>query len=104
MHQQRSCLFIAIVILASTSSHGVTLLSDPSFTPATNAPLAGVLQLTTDVDTRVSVSVNDGTGSWARSFYDFGQNHSVVLAGFKPGRTNQILVTVRDLAQNAYTA
>lgn len=104
MQKQRSCLFIAALIFAASSSPGVTLLSGPLFVPATNAPLAGVLQLTTDVDARVCVSVDDGTSSWSRNFYEFNRNHSVVLAGFKPGRTNQILVTVHDQAQNIYAA
>ena len=60
--------------------------------------------MTTDVDARVCVSVDDGTSSWSRNFYEFNRNHSVVLAGFKPGRTNQILVTVHDQAQNIYAA
>jgi hypothetical protein len=104
MQKIRSCLLISVIILATSSSHAITLLSGPSFVPATNAPLAGLLQLTTDVDSRVCVSVDDGTSSWARNFYDFSRNHSVVLAGFKPGRTNQILVTVHDQAQNTCTA
>jgi hypothetical protein len=71
---------------------------------ATNAPLAGMLQLTTDVESRISISVNDGTSSWTRNFHDFQQTHSVPLLGFKPGRTNLILVTVCDKLQSTSTA
>jgi arylsulfate sulfotransferase len=94
---------MAILTIASWS-HAVTILSGPSFSPATNAPLAGVLQLTTDVNSRISVLVSDGTGIWERDFYDYTTNHSVSLLGFKPNQTNEILVTVYDKDRNAYTA
>jgi Arylsulfotransferase Ig-like domain len=97
-------LLSALLVLPASSSFGVTLLTGPSFVRATNAPLAGVLQLTTDVEARISVSVNDGSGTWTRCFHNFSQTHSVPLLGFKPGRTNQIVVTVCDKAQSTYTA
>ncbi len=92
------------ILTVSPRSNAVTILSGPSFTPATNAPLAGLLSLTTDVDSRISVLVSDGTDLWERDFYDFATTHSVPLLGFKPGQTNQILVTVYDKNRNAYTA
>src|ERR1035438_2451297 len=91
------------VLGVSFCSHAVTIVTWPTFTQATNAPLAGVLQLTTLEDTRVSVSVNDGYGSWQRNFYDFSTAHSVPLLGFKPGRTNAITVTVYDRQRNQFT-
>ena len=96
---------LAVVLLAGPiCSRAVTILSGPSFTRATNAPLAGVLQLATDVETRVSVSVSDGTNVWQRRFYDYATTHSVPLLGFKPNRTNEITVTVYDRYQNPVTA
>jgi hypothetical protein len=94
-------LLVSALLLRAISSSGVTLLSDPVFVPATNAPLAGVLRLTTDVNSRVSVSVSDGASTWTRTFHDFSLTHSVTLAGFKPNRTNHLVVTVYDQAQNA---
>jgi arylsulfate sulfotransferase len=88
----------------SFCSQAVTILSGPSFTKATNAPLAGLLQLTTREDTRVSVTVDDGTDVWERRFYDYSTVHSVPLYGFKPGRTNEILVTAYDRQRNQVTA
>ena len=96
---------VAIFVLTgSPYSRAVTILSESTFTPAANAPLAGVLQLATDVDSRVSVLVSDGTSIWEKDFYDFGTAHSETVLGFKPGRTNLILVTVFDKYRNAYTA
>lgn len=95
---------LSLVLVLCPGVNAVTILSGPSFTPATNAPLAGVLQLTTDVSSRVSVLVSDGTDFWERDFYDFTNSHSQVLLGFKPGRTNLIQVTVYDKYRNEYTA
>jgi hypothetical protein len=92
------------ILAIPTWSHAVTILSGPSFTPATNAPLAGVLQLTTDVNSRISVLVSDGTGIWEQDFYDYTTNHSETLLGFKPDQTNLIQVTIYDKDRNAYTA
>jgi len=95
---------ITLALTLSPCSRGVTIVSDLSFIPATNAPLAGLLNLTTPMDTRVSVLVSDGTDIWEKDFYDFATAHSVPLLGFKPGRTNQILVTAYDRNRNAYPA
>ncbi len=80
---------------------GPNILSGPTFTPAPAAPLAGTLQLTTDVNSRVSVVVSDGTNTWEKDFFDFSTNHSEVLLGFKPNRTNVIQVIVYDQFRNA---
>src|SRR6516165_10861071 len=85
-------------------SHAITILSGPTVSPATRAPLAGLLTLTTDVNSRISVLVDDGTDIWEKDFYDYTTNHSVPLLGFKPNQTNQILITVYDKDRNASTA
>ncbi|HKW28757.1 MAG TPA: aryl-sulfate sulfotransferase [Verrucomicrobiae bacterium] len=95
---------MAVVLMISPWSEAVSILSGPSFIPATNAPLAGLLQLTTDVDSRIGVLVSDGTDLWERDFYDYATNHSLPLLGFKPDQTNQIQVTVYDKDRNASTA
>jgi hypothetical protein len=95
----------AAVFFSPFVSPAVTISSGPSFTPAgLNAPLAGVLQLNTDVPTRVSVSVNDGTNNWTRDFLDYATVHSNMLVGFKAGRSNAITVSVRDKYRNVATA
>src|SRR5689334_20717873 len=86
-------LFIAALAL---HAHGLAILSGPTFTPATNAPLAGVLQIDTDANSTIGVVVNDGTNTWERDFDDLGTTHSEILLGFKPGRTNSISVIVYD--------
>ncbi len=95
---------LASLINVPLCAHALTITTGPSFSPAESAPLAGVLQLSTDVDSRVSVSVTEGTNTWQRNFYDYGTAHSLPLLGFKPGRTNAITVTVHDRYRNAVTA
>ena len=95
---------MAAVLTISMRSRAINILSGPSFTPATNAPLAGVLSLTTDVKSRVSVLASDGTSVWEKDFYDYSTTHSLPLLGFKPGQTNLMLVTVYDKDRNASTA
>jgi arylsulfate sulfotransferase len=97
-------LALAGTLLLSGEARALTILSGPSFTQATNAPLSGILQITTDVPSRVSVSVDDGVSPWSRSFYDFSTSHVLPLFGFKPGRTNVIAVTLNDQNRNAITA
>src|SRR5581483_5712401 len=91
-------------VLASVSSHALTIVSGPTITHATNAPLAGLLELTTDDYSRVSVVVADGNSTWQRTFYDYDTAHSVPLLGFKAGRTNDITITVTDRFGHAVTA
>lgn len=89
--------------MAALPTAGLTVSSPPTFQVASNAPLAGTLRLTTDTPSRVSVSVNDGPEPWTRDFFDYGTVHAVPLYGFKPGRTNDITVTVRDRLRHAVT-
>jgi arylsulfate sulfotransferase len=102
---RRSIIFglVSCFLIQVPLSQAISILSGPSFTPSTNAPLAGLLQLTTDVASRISIQVNDGTNIWERDFFDFATTHSETLLGFKPGRTNQIQVTCYDKYRNAST-
>jgi arylsulfate sulfotransferase len=97
------CGFSAL-LTSPICSEALTITSKPSFTPGTNAPLAGTLQLTTDVSSRVSISVNDGTTNvWQHNFYDYSTAHTNILLGFKSHRTNSITVIVHDQNGNAVT-
>lgn len=97
-------LLLAEFCFSFGSSKAVSIVSDPSFSRAQYAPLAGALRVMTDVPSRVNVTVNDGFESWSRSFYDYAEVHSIPLFGFKPGRTNEIIVTVRDRFRNSASA
>ena len=100
LHRAAVLSLTVVMLCVPTFSRALTILSAPSFSPATNAPLAGTLHLTTDEPSRVSVSVTDGQGPWQRDFYDYTNVHSIPLVGFKPDRTNLITVTIRDRQRN----
>src|SRR5437016_13887557 len=104
MRKNSMLALVGSLLLGAGSSRAITILSGPSFIQSTNAPLAGSLQLTSDVDSRVSITVADGMGVWARNFYDFGKTHAIPLLGFKPNRTNLITVTVYDKSRTKATA
>jgi len=99
-----SLLVLISIFTTALESRAVTILSGPTFTKATNAPLAGLLELTTDRLSRVGVSVDDGTNQWVRNFHDYSTNHSIPLLGFRPGKTNVITVTVYDQYRQATNA
>jgi arylsulfate sulfotransferase len=97
-------LILAAALTVSISVQAISILSGPTFTPAPGAPLAGTLKITTDVNSRISVFMSNGTNVQEKDFYDFSTTHSETLLGFNPNRTNEILVTVYDENQNAVTA
>jgi arylsulfate sulfotransferase len=61
-------------------------------------PLAGVVQLTTDVPTRVTLHVSNGAEGWAVVFPDYRTDHAVPVLGLQPDRTYTVEVTVTDEA------
>jgi hypothetical protein len=95
---------IAGVAVFNLNAFAISILGLPTFEPATNAPLAGTLYVTTDVPSRVSVAVDDGVEPWERDFFDYGTSHALTLLGFKINRTNEISVTVTDMNRNVVTA
>lgn len=92
-----------VALQLSHRTSAVSILSGPTFTKSTNAPLAGTLRLTTDVPARVSVSINDGGEPWSHDFHNYDTNLAVPLFGFKPARNSAISVVVRDLSGNVAT-
>jgi arylsulfate sulfotransferase len=95
---------LVFLIGAYTHVFALNFSIPPSFVKSAQAPLAGTLSVKTDVPSRVSVTVNDGFGSWTRNFYDYSTSHSVPLYGFKPARNNNISITVHDRDGNELTA
>jgi arylsulfate sulfotransferase len=95
-------VWVAIFLFASPS-HAVTILAGASVTNSTAAPLAAKLNLATDVPSRVSVTMTNGTESWTRHFYDYTTSHALSLYGFKPGQTNYLSIIVHDRFRNEAT-
>jgi len=68
--------------------------------PNKSTPLAGVLELSTEVPTRVMLDVSDGIDDWQIEFEDFNTEHSLPVLGFRPGRTHTVLIRAVDEGNN----
>jgi arylsulfate sulfotransferase len=99
---------VLILILGAcrTSSDSTVITSPPVITmgPNPSVPLAGILEVSTDEPTRVTLEVSDGTSSWSIAYDEFNTDHSLMVLGFHPGKTHTIQVNVIDKAGNETTA
>jgi arylsulfate sulfotransferase len=88
----RTVFIVAILLIPSFSVNAVEVLQGPTLTmdPFGLAPLAGVVELTTDVPVQVELMVNDGTDLWTVSFPDAREEHYLPVLGLKPDRTYTI--------------
>src|SRR5262245_31547559 len=96
-------LFWAASLTMLLRAHALMVTNVPILLQTNKAPLACKIQLSTDVDSRVSVDFAAGTESWRKDFYDYDTTHSLILLGFKPDRTNVITATVHDRYGNMVT-
>ena len=58
-------------------AQALSFVGAPAFTPSIQAPLAGSLDLTTDVESRVGVTIDDGVSVRTRYFPTYATNHSI---------------------------
>jgi len=63
-----------------------------SIAPNAAAPLAPTLGFETDVPTRATVVIADGTRSFEVAFPDLATDHLHLLLGFRPGRDHTVTV------------
>jgi arylsulfate sulfotransferase len=59
-------------------------------------PLAGVVQLTTDVPARTTLSISNGTDSWIKEFGEYQTSHYLPVLGLRSSSSYTIEVTVTD--------
>ncbi|MCU7923956.1 MAG: aryl-sulfate sulfotransferase [Candidatus Thiodiazotropha sp. (ex Dulcina madagascariensis)] len=83
-------------MLISTLAWPIEVTRGPSLTMNPNGvtPLAGVVQLATDVPARVTLTINDGPESWIKEFAEFQTDHYLPVLGLKPNRSYSIEITV----------
>jgi arylsulfate sulfotransferase len=91
------------MLLCAPASRAIIIRFGTGLAKSATAPLAVRLTISTDVPSRVTVTVTNAAESWTRNFYDYTNNHSVLLYGFKPARTNYLTAVVRDRWGNAAT-
>jgi len=93
-------LFFLSGMLTSTFVWSIEVTLGPSLTMDPNGvtPLAGVVELTTDVPVRVTLTISDGSDSWVREFAAFQTGHYLPVLGLKPDNSYSIEVIVTDQA------
>ena len=98
-HLRHAALWIVIVLLASAApatAAQLQITAGPVLLAAPNAPLARVLEVSSNVRSRISVTASDGEETWHRQFDGLDRTHALPLLGFKSGRTYTVHVTLRD--------
>jgi arylsulfate sulfotransferase len=95
-------LLLNLMLAIAARSSAADVLTGPvlAMNPNGVTPLAGVVTLTTDVPSRVSLAISDGTESWGVEFPELRLDHSVPVLGLKPSSAYTIEVTVTDHAGN----
>jgi arylsulfate sulfotransferase len=96
----RALAVIVMLLIGGGASSATVVMTGPVLTMDPNGltPLAGVITLTTDVPSRVALSISDGAEKWGVEFPDLALNHSVPVLGLKPASSYSIDVTVIDQA------
>lgn len=92
--------FVLVLTCSSTSSRvwaldatvGPTLTMDPNGT----TPLAGLIDLETDVPTRVTLTISDGVDTWSNKFKRFQTVHAVHVLRLKPDSSYILELTITD--------
>jgi hypothetical protein len=71
--------------------------------PPTNvAPLVRLLQASTSMPTRLTVTVSDGENTWTQRTPSMERDHEMVLLGFRPARMHRIDVSATDADGTEY--
>ena len=96
-------LFFLSGMLISTFAWSIEVTLGPDLTMDPNGvtPLAGVVQLTTDVPTRVTLTISNGSDSRVREFAEFQTDHYHPILGLKPNSSYTIEVIVTDQADES---
>lgn len=95
-------LFLSAMLI-SRFAWSIEVTLGPSLTMDPNGvtPLAGVVELTTDIPTRITLTVSDGSDSWIREFAGFQTNHYLPILGLKPDSSYSIELIVTDQADES---
>jgi hypothetical protein len=86
------------ILLGSPSTWAVTVTSGPTLTldPNGTTPLAGVINLNTDLPARVTLEVSDGNESRTIKFAEFKTDFSLPVLGLKPDKKYSIKIRLTD--------
>ena len=87
----------AVLAAAAAPAYALPVVTaGPTISAVPNAELARLVDVTTEIPSRLSVSVSDGLDGWDRAFKALQTAHSVPLFGLKPDRTYDVVITLED--------
>ena len=86
-------------VVATSSNPFPTLTNNPN----PDAPLTGILSVATAQPTRITLDVTDDVASWTLPLSTYQTAYNGPVAGFRPGTTHSVHVTVTDQAGNSAT-
>jgi hypothetical protein len=88
----RVSLCLLGLLLVSFAAHAVEVLSGPTLTMDPNGltPLAGVVELETDVAVAAQLTITDGLDLWTVRFPSSAQQHYLPVLGLKADRTYSV--------------
>ena len=80
------------------ASNHIQLTSGPTLAMNPNGvtPLAGVVELTTNVPVKITLEVDDGSATQTINFSNYATNHTLPVLGLKPNRSYNIWVIATD--------
>ncbi len=81
-----------------TTAPAIALSTNP------NTPLAATLTLSTDSDSRVTLSTSDEVNSWAVNYGSVARTHSLPVRWLHPNRTHSFTVTVTNISGESSVA
>ena len=95
-------LFFTTLVISGCLGSGSGNNSGPTLTlnPNSTTPLAAQLELSTEFESTVTVTFNDGIETKVLSFDDPSTHHILPLLGFKSDRTYTLLVQAIDVTSN----
>jgi arylsulfate sulfotransferase len=87
-----------VSVCASSSAWAFEVTSGPTLTLDPNGvtPLAGRVDVSTDVPTRALLHVWDAASSWAVTFPGYRTDHALAVLGIKAGRTYSVELALTD--------
>lgn len=92
----------AMIVLVSVPASAIEILSGPTLIMDPNGltPLAGSLEVSTDVASRVVLRISNGLETQIIEHPGYTTDHSVPVLGFKPNDSYQVQIAVVDQSGN----
>jgi hypothetical protein len=104
-HNQLVMILIILCSLIITPAWSLEIIGTPNLTMDPNGvtPLAGVVEFSTDLPSRVTLNISNGVDRWSREFTDYQTQHYLPVLGLKPSNSYSIEIVITDEDNNQLT-